>query len=134
VTPVATNPSILDSTKKAIGLGADYDVFDPDILMHINSVLETLRQLGIGPAEGFTVEDADTTWTAFVEEPRLLNPAKQYVFYKVRLAFDPPPTSFHIAAIEKQIAELEFRMSIARDEIALTPTVLTPSLPLADTE
>lgn len=131
---MATNPSILDSTKKAIGLGADYDVFDPDILMHINSVFETLRQLGIGPAEGFTVEDATTTWNTFLEEPRLLNPAKQYVFYKVRLAFDPPPTSFHIAAIEKQIAELEFRMSIARDEIALMPTVLTPALPLADTE
>jgi hypothetical protein len=117
VTPVATNDSILDSTKKAIGLGADYDVFDPDILMHINSVFETLRQLGVGPQEGFTVEDAQTTWNTFLEEPRLLNPARQYVFYKVRLAFDPPPTSFHVAAIEKQIAELEFRMTVTRDEL-----------------
>jgi hypothetical protein len=117
VTPVATNDSILDSTKKAIGLGADYDVFDPDILMHINSVFETLRQLGVGPQEGFTVEDSQTTWNTFLEEPRLLNPARQYVFYKVRLAFDPPPTSFHVAAIEKQIAELEFRMTVTRDEL-----------------
>src|SRR3954462_5194687 len=85
--------------------------------MHINSVFETLRQLGVGPQEGFTVEDSQTTWNTFLEEPRLLNPARQYVFYKVRLAFDPPPTSFHVAAIEKQIAELEFRMTVARDEL-----------------
>src|SRR5690349_16568340 len=102
--------------------------------MHINSVIETLRQLGIGPDEGFTVEDAAATWTSFLDEPRLLNLAKQYIFYKVRLAFDPPPTSFHIDAIQKQIAELEFRMSITRDELALVPTILAPVLPLPDAE
>jgi hypothetical protein len=114
---VANTESILDSTKKYLGLGADYDVFDQDIMMNINSVFVTLQQLGIGPAEGFAIEDADATWDAFLGTQALLNTVKQYVFFKVRLAFDPPPTSFHIASLEKQIAELEFRMSITREEL-----------------
>lgn len=120
---VANTESILDSTKKYLGLGADYDVFDQDIMMNINSVFVTLQQLGIGPAEGFAIEDSDATWDAFLGTQALLNTVKQYVFFKVRLAFDPPPTSFHIASLEKQIAELEFRMSITRDEILVPEPV-----------
>ena len=109
--------SILDSTKKYLGLGADYDVFDQDIMMHINAVFVNLQQLGIGPAEGFAIENAEATWDAFLGTQPLLNPAKQYMFFKVRLAFDPPPTSFHISSLEKQIQELEFRMTVTRDEL-----------------
>jgi hypothetical protein len=120
---VANTESILDSTKKALGVGADYDVFDPDIIMHINSVFLNLQQLGIGPTEGFAIEGSDVAWDAFLGTQQLLNPVKQYVFFKVRLAFDPPPTSFHIASLEKQIAELEWRISVTRDEIlASTPS------------
>lgn len=120
---VANTESILDSTKKYLGLGADYDVFDQDIMMNINSVFVTLQQLGIGPAEGFAIEGADATWDTFLGTQALLNTVKQYVFFKVRLAFDPPPTSFHIASLEKQIAELEFRMSITRDELFIPDVV-----------
>lgn len=123
---VANTDSILDSTKKALGLGPEYDVFDPDIIMHINSVFVTLQQLGIGPDEGFAIEDADATWNTFLETRQLLNPARQYVFFKVRIAFDPPPTSFHMASLEKQIQELEWRMSVTRDELIGSAMVTVP--------
>lgn len=108
--------SILDSVKKNLGLGADYDVFDLDIMTHINTVFMNLNQLGIGPTEGFMIEDADPTWDTFLGPQPLLNSVKTYVYLKVRLLFDPPNTSFHIASIEKQIQEIEWRLSVQRDE------------------
>lgn len=124
---VATT-SILDSTKKSLGVGADYDVFDSEIMMHINSVFVTLHQLGVGPLEGFEIEDADATWDTFLGAQPLLNSVKQYVFFKVRLAFDPPSAAFVLASLEKQIQEHEWRISAMRDEImASSPgLILTP--------
>lgn len=119
--------SILDSTKKQLGLGADYDVFDQDIVMHINSVFLNLQQLGIGPVEGFMIEDADATWDSFLGEQILLNAVKSYIYLKVKLIFDPPSASFHIASIEKQISELEWRLLLVRDEL-LSTQLVTPVL------
>lgn len=110
------NPnSILDSTKKALGIGFDYDVFDPDIIMHINSVFSTLNQLGIGPEEGFMIESDQETWDSFLGVDLRLNSVKSYVFLKVRLLFDPPANSFAIAAVEKQAQEYEWRLNAYRE-------------------
>jgi hypothetical protein len=119
-----TTESILDSTKKKLGLGADYDVFDLDIVTHINTAFMTLQQIGIGPAEGFMIEDADPTWDAFLGSDPLLNSVKSYVYLRVRLLFDLPATSFHIASIEKQIQELEWRLSVHRDENLTDPVIV----------
>lgn len=127
--------SILDEIKKKLGVGADYDVFDLDIMTHINSVFMNLHQLGIGPDTGFAIEDANATWDTFLgaQHSPLLNAVKQYVYFKVRLAFDPPPTSFHIASMEKQIQELEWRLLILRDELLAVATGFsTPELPPDD--
>lgn len=107
--------SILNSTKKVLGVDADYDVFDLDILMHINSVFPTLTQLGIGPVNGFMIEDADATWWDFLGDNPNLNSVKTYVYLRVRLLFDPPSTSFVITAMQEQIKELEWRLNVAVD-------------------
>lgn len=127
--------SILDSIKKKLGVGADYDVFDLDIMTHINTAFMSLNQLGIGPVEGFEIEDSDATWDTFLgaQASPLFNGVKSYIFFKTKLAFDPPPTSFHLASIENQIKELEFRLLILRDELQVVDTgVVVPALPLAD--
>lgn len=106
--------SILNSIKKLLGLDHDYTVFDPEILIHINSVFSTLTQLGVGPNEGFLVEEA-TTWGEFLEEdPRIAN-VKTYVYLRVRLLWDPPTTSFAIDSFKKQCEELEWRLSVTVD-------------------
>lgn len=107
--------SILESTKKVLNLSADYDVFDQDVIMHINSALGTLNQLGIGPSQGFMIEDDSATWAAFLEGDLRLNPVKTYVYLRVRLLFDPPGTSFAITAFEDQIKELEWRLNTQRE-------------------
>lgn len=110
--------SILTSTKKVLGIDANYTAFDLDIVMHINSALSTLNQLGIGQDAGFMIEDADAEWADFLGSDLRLNPVKTYVYLRVRLLFDPPATSFHLAAMEKQIQELEWRLNVHREGLS----------------
>lgn len=107
--------SILNSTKKALGLSADYTVFDTDIVMHINSVFSVLNQMGIGPFDGFEIEDETTTWDHFLLGNPKFNMIKTYMYLRVRNLFDPPATSFLIEAMNKQREELEWRLSILRE-------------------
>jgi hypothetical protein len=122
---VAVEESILKSTKKVLGLGEDYDAFDTDVIMHINTVFVTLNQLGIGPAEGFMIEDDSEEWEDFTEGVINLNAIKTYIYLRVRLLFDPPGTSYHINAIQEQVKELEYRLKYEREVTAWqAPTTL----------
>lgn len=103
--------SILDSTKKVLGLPADYTPFDVDIVMHINSVFFTLNQLGVGPDEGFTIENSDDVWEDFMVGEKV-QAVKSYMYLRVRLLFDPPSTSFAIESLKKQAEEFEWRLNV----------------------
>ena len=105
--------SILNSTKKALGIAEDYVAFDPEIVMHINSTFSTLQQLGVGRANGFFVTDKEATWAHYgLADDNILNSVRTYVYLKVRLLWDPPTTSFAIAAMEKQAQEFEWRLHV----------------------
>lgn len=109
--------SILTSTKKILGIAEDYTVFDLDIITHINTAFSTLTQLGVGPAEGFMIEDATALWADYFTDGDIqYNSVKSYVFLRVRHLFDPPTTSYLITASEKQIEELEWRLNVHREE------------------
>ena len=110
--------SILTSTKKILGISEDYTVFDLDIITHINTAFSTLTQLGVGPIEGFMIEDASEVWTDFdpIDDDRQYNAVKSYIFLRVRMLFDPPTTSYLITASEKQLQELEWRLNTYREE------------------
>lgn len=103
--------SILTSVKKALGLGEDYNAFDDEIIMHINSVFSTLSQLGVGPDAGFMIEDATATWDTLLGDDPRLNSAKTLTFLKVKMVFDPPATSFVLTAMERQIEQMEWRLN-----------------------
>lgn len=108
--------SILNSTKKILGIAEDYTVFDLDIITHINTAFSTLAQLGVGPTAGFMINGSEEVWTDFTAEDFQYNSVKSYVFLKVRQLFDPPQTSYLISATEKQIQELEWRLNVYREE------------------
>lgn len=112
--------SILTSTKKILGIAESYTVFDLDIITHINSAFSTLTQLGVGPANGFMIESAEETWEDFIVDDLQYNSVKSYMFLKVKQLFDPPTTSFLIAAFEKQIQELEWRLNAHRESTGWT--------------
>lgn len=104
--------SILTSIKKLLGITEEYEHFDTDIIMHINSVFMTLTQLGVGPSEGFSIKDKTATWDEFIPSGANLEGVKTYVYLKVRLLFDPPQSSNVMEAIKNQIAEFEWRMNV----------------------
>lgn len=109
--------SILTSIKKMLGISATDTSFDTDLIIHINSVLMILTQLGVGDADGFTIEDATDKWEDFLPEGISVEAVKTYVYLKVRLIFDPPLSSAVSDAINKNIAELEFRINVMVDTI-----------------
>lgn len=108
--------SILISTKKILGLAADYTVWDLDIITHINSAFSTLTQLGVGPPAGFMIEDETTEWLDFLGDDLQLNSVKTYIYLRVKLLFDPPSTSYAITAMNDQVEQLEWRLNVHREE------------------
>lgn len=103
--------SILTSVKKHLGIMEEYTHFDDVIIEHINTVFFTLKQMGVGPKEGFYIEDDKMFWEDYIEDPMTYQAVKSYMQKKVQLLFDPPLSSAHIEAINRQIAELEWRLN-----------------------
>ena len=107
--------SILTSIKKLLGIAEDYEHFDNDIIIHINSVFSILTQIGVGSDTGFSISDKTATWNDFISDGTNLEMAKTYVYLKVKLLFDPPLNSSVTNSIEKTISELEWRLNVTVD-------------------
>jgi hypothetical protein len=107
--------SILKSVKKVLGIEASDTSFDLDILIHINSAFATLNQLGIGPDDGFEIEDDDAEWSSFYGTDPRYNAIRTYVWLKVKTVFDPPQTSYAVEAVKEQIREHEWRLNAYRE-------------------
>lgn len=105
--------SILKSVKKRLGIPDDYDVYDEDVLMNINTALSTLTQLGVGPELGFSVQDDSATWEQLLGGDLRLNMVRDFVTLTSKLMFDPPPTSFGIQAVQKNLEEMAWRIEVA---------------------
>lgn len=112
--------SILTSIKKLLGIEEEYEHFDPDIIIHINSVFMILTQIGVGPPDGFAIEDKTAEWTDFIKETPHLEAVKSYVYLKVKLLFDPPLSASVIESTNRMISELECRLNIAAESINIT--------------
>jgi len=109
--------SILTSIKKTLGLAEDYEVFDPDIIMHINSVFATLCQLGVGPEKAFSIQDKTATWSDFLGEETDINSVKSYMGIKVKLLFDSNSLSSAVLdSLQRQANEFEWRLNVAADK------------------
>lgn len=109
--------SILTDIKKMLGIEEVYTHFDADVILHTNSVMLSLNQLGIGPITGFMITDATETWTSLLAGRQDLIAIKTFVFLKVRLLFDPPSSSFVLDAMERQIKELEWRLNVQAETV-----------------
>lgn len=104
--------SILDSIKKLLNLSKDDTAFDTDVIININSVFTTLRQLGVGPEKGFRILGNEEKWNDFISDELMLDSVKTYVYLKVKIVFDPPLNSSLMDSFERQIKELEWRLNI----------------------
>lgn len=110
---VSDKDSILISIKKLLGISREYKNFDTDIIMHINTVFMTLNQIGVGPDEGFMIEDEKDEWSDYIDESQYnFNSVKSYIHLRVKLLFDPPTNSTVMEALKESIKELEWRLNI----------------------
>lgn len=107
--------SILTSIKKLLGIAEDYEHFDSDIIIHINSVFMILNQLGVGTSEVFAIENKDAVWTDFISDTTKVEAVKSYIYLKVKLLFDPPLSSAVMESIKQMISELEWRLNVAAE-------------------
>lgn len=109
--------SILLSIKKAIGASPDYTPFDVDIIMHINSQLANLYQIGLDASRSVVVDGPDQLWTDLIPAgDSRLQFVKTYVYAKVKMIFDPPTSTAQMQALKDAAAESEFRISVAVDK------------------
>lgn len=105
--------SILYTIKKMIGPSYDEDSFDTDIIIHINSCFTTLRQLGVGPKDGYRIDGSDNVWSEFITDTQMLDSVKTYIYLKVKMVFDPPLNASLIESFNTQIKELEWRLNVS---------------------
>lgn len=105
--------SILTSIKKSLGIEEAHEGFDHELVMHINTVIFELSQLGVGPQdEIFHIEDSRELWKDYLGDAKGLESVKSYIYLKVRLLFDPPTSSFVLEAMDRQITQLEWRLTL----------------------
>lgn len=132
---VSQTDSILQSTKKILGIMPDYTEFDLDIIAHINTVFSDLSQLGIGPSDSFEIVDENATWDSYLDGNPKFNSVRTYMYLRVQSFFDPPTTSFHLDSRQKQIDKMEWRLSVERESTEWVdpnpPPVVIPD-PFAD--
>lgn len=110
--------SVLTSMKKMLGgiMGESTDVFDVDLIIHINSIFMILHQLGVGPENPYRIKDASNTWDEFLGEYNDLESVKTYMYLKLKLIFDPPTNgSFILESMNNQIKELEWRLNVQEE-------------------
>jgi hypothetical protein len=112
--------SILNDTKRVLGLDSTYTAFDTDILMHINTVFADLQQIGIGPLDGYAITGATELWSAYLGTTNALNSVKTYMYLRVKTLFDPPTTSYLINEMEEQIRKFEWRLNVQREGVSWT--------------
>ena len=104
--------SILKTIKQLIGCPDDFEQFDLDLTIHINSAFAALTQLGVGPKEGYRITGPDNVWSEFEEDTQKSSLIKDYVYIKTRLLFDPPTSSALMDSLKEQLNEMEWRLYI----------------------
>ena len=111
---IKVDDSILMSVKKLLGMDPEeFDQYDVDITLHINTVIETLNQIGVDMPDGFSVTDKTVLWSDYLNRAKysqIKDSIKSYIYMKVRLVFDPPTNTSLINAINESVKELEWRI------------------------
>lgn len=109
------NDSILESVRKLCNADGD-EYFNPDLIIHINTVFAALTQMGVGPEDGFQIEDNTATWSEYTNDDKLYNMVKTYMALKVKLLFDiSTASSYYVDTMQKQCDEYEWRLNVYAD-------------------
>lgn len=104
--------SILNTIKNMLGIVNTVTAFDNQLIVEINMVFNVLNQLGVGPANSFSITGNTETWSNYITDLTKLEMVKTYIYLKVKQVFDPPNSASHNTAIDNLVKELEFRLGV----------------------
>ena len=111
---VKVEDSILLSIKKLLGMDPiEFTQYDTDLIIHINTIIEFLNQLGVDIPEGFKINDENALWSDYLNKPEyncIKDSIKNYIYLRVRLVFDPSTNPTLLNSINDTIKELEWRI------------------------
>lgn len=105
---------VLETVKSMIGPSALYEGFNTDLIVHINSSLMYLAQMGVVP-DGTKIDES-TTWQELVGNRGDIEGIKSYLYFKARIMFDPPASQTILNAYQAEINQLEWRLMIQCDD------------------
>jgi hypothetical protein len=131
-TPPIENPSILVSTKAALGVAQDDTSFDAEILTFINAAFAELNQVGVGPAEGLMIFSDEEQWPALIGTDVRLNMAKPYVYLYCKMLFDPPEIGFVLTSMERILDRHIWRLMTVVDKPKVVLAEITTFEPLPE--
>ena len=114
--------SILTSTKSKLGItDPEVTAFDNDIIPLINMAFNTLTQIGVGPDEGFFIEDDTATWEDFIGDDRHIKVIEEYVYLVTKVIFDSSTmTAATIEIFKEQAKQIECRLQYDFDVVRQT--------------
>ena len=106
-------PQILKTISKLLGIQAEEDYFNPDVVVFINRALQRLCEIGVGPNTPFRITTGLETWDDFLgSSTSKYEGVKTYIFLYTKLLFDPPSSGFVTEAIKAEIDKLECTLMI----------------------
>lgn len=107
--------SILKTIRSMLDMDPDDEVYNTDLIVHINSSIMVLCQVGIGPKDGFRISGIAETWNELLGDSKMLESAKEYIYLRTKIGFDPPTNSFVMEAMKTMASELEVRLNMQVD-------------------
>ena len=106
--------SILSTIKKLLGIDSSYTAFDQDIIVHINTTINILYQLGLDSCRDFYIEDDGPTWGEMLDSSSILNLVQTYIYLRVKSMFDPASGGVN-ESLNRIQQELEWRINVMVD-------------------
>ena len=107
---MAKYDSILESVKLYSLVPQETKIYDAQLIDLINSQFNTVKQLGVGPLNGYVITDDSDTWEDTGISDPLLSAVIDYVKIAVNLKFDPPQNSYLVNLKKEQLDELTWRI------------------------
>lgn len=111
--------SILLSVMERLGLDKEDYEYSRDVIQAINSALVALSQAGVGPFEGYRIIDEKNLWEELTDNDPLLECAKDFIYLRVRLIFDPPAAGT-LEAHNKVADEYLWRCRMTVEQLSTT--------------
>lgn len=104
---------VLDTVRMVAGGDFIDPHFNPELIMHANTVIAFLSQIGVE----FTTRriSEDTTWEELIPDIEMIEDVRTFLSYKTKLIFDPPAGSSALSALQATIDECEWRIREAVD-------------------